>query len=138
MNKKSFFLGVVAGIVLSVVILVAIGLFSNKATGNDPAGDEPAINDPIEYLENPVNYEGKSETSFKVFQVLGDAALAKEKEEGSYFSDPYTGKVVLILGEGFYSEQVITVRNPQRVGTYSYTTKDNRPLTVPVVDGDMN
>ena len=66
MNKKSFFLGVVTGIVLTFVALFVIGLVNQKSEDNDP----------VQYLEKPVSYENKTETSFKVFQVLGSAALS--------------------------------------------------------------
>lgn len=124
MNKKSFFLGVVTGIVLTFVSLFVIGMITQNSAGND-----------IQYFENPVSYENKDETSFKVFQVIGDAALAMEKSHEEY--NWYDGNTVLILGDNFYSDQIVTVKNPQRVGTYSYTNKGGMPKTVPVIDGDM-
>ena len=63
MNKKSFFLGVLTGIVLAFVGLFAIGLVNQNSS------------DPIQYLEQPVSYENKTETSIKVFQVLGNATV---------------------------------------------------------------
>ena len=45
---------------------------------------------------------------------------------------------VLILGNNYYCDQIVTIKNPQRVGTYSYTNKGGRPMTVPVIDGDIN
>ena len=125
MNKKSFFLGVVTGVVLTFVILFVIGLVNLKSADNDP----------IQYLEKRVSYEDKTETSFKVFQVLGSVALASEISNKEYKC--YNGNTVVILGENFYSEQVVTVKNPQRVGTYSYTNKGGMPMTVPVIDGEM-
>lgn len=38
----------------------------------------------------------------------------------------------------YYSDQVVDVKNPQRVGTYSYANKGGMPMTVPVIDGDIN
>ena len=125
MDKKSFLLGVVAGVVLTFAVLFVIGVVSQ-------ASDE----DPIEYLEKPISYENKSETSFKVIQVLGNAALANEISDKKY--NWYYGNTVLILGENYYSDQIVKVKNPQRVGTYSYTSKGDRPMTVPVINGDMN
>ena len=58
MNKKSFFLGVVTGIVLTFAGLIVIGYVNQNEY------------DPIQYLEQPVSYENKTETSFQVFQVL--------------------------------------------------------------------
>ena len=74
MNKKSFFLGVVTGFVLTFVGLFVIGLVNQNSEENDP----------VQYLEKPVSYENKKETSFKVFQVLGNAALANEISNKEY------------------------------------------------------
>lgn len=125
MNKKSFFLGVVTGIVLTIAVLFIIALANQNSEGNDP----------VQYLEQPVSYEDKTETSFKVFQVIGSAALASEISNKKY--KWYNGNTVMILGDNFYSDQVVTVKNPQRVGTYSYTNKGGMPMTVPVIDGEM-
>ena len=125
MNKKSFFLGVVTGVVLTFVVLFVIGFVNQNS----------AENVPIQYLEKPVSYENKSETSFKVFQVLGNAALASEISNKKY--KWFEGNTVVILGENYYSDQVVKVKNPQRVGTYSYTNKGGMPMTVPVIDGEM-
>ena len=125
MNMKSFFLGVVTGVVLTFVIFFVIGLVYLNSADNDP----------IQYLEKRVSYEDKTETSFKVFQVLGSAALASEISNKEY--KWYNGNTVVILGENFYSDQVVTVKNPQRVGTYSYTNKGGMPMTKPVIEGEM-
>ena len=50
----------------------------------------------------------------------------------------YNGNTAIILGENYYSDQVVNVKNPQRAGTYSYTNKGSMPMTVPVIDGDIN
>lgn len=125
MNKKSFFLGAATGIVLTIAVLLVVELINRNS-----ADDEP-----IQYLENPETYENKSETSFQVFQVIGDAALASEissEELGLYL-----GTTVLLLGENYYSDQVVKMENPQIIGTYSYTNKGGRPMTVPVLEGTM-
>ena len=127
MNKKSFFLGVVTGIVLTFVGLFVIGLVNQNSAGNAP----------IQYLEKPMGYENKKETSFKVLQVLGNAALATEASDKIGGNVMYYGNTVLILGENYYSDQIVTVKNPQRVGTYSYTTNGGMPKTVPVIEGEM-
>ena len=126
MNKKSFFLGLLAGVVLTIACIFIIGLVNQHMNGSDP----------VQYLEEPVSYEHKKETSFKVFQVLGDAALANEVSDKEL--NWYHGNTVVILGENFYSDQVITIQNPQRVGTYSYTNKGGMPMTVPVIDGNIS
>ena len=125
MSKKSFFLGVVTGVVLTFVVLIVIGLVIQKSDANFP----------VQYLEKPVSYENKKETSFRVFQVLGNAALANEISNKEY--KWYNGNTVVLLGENFYSDQVVTVKNPQRIGTYSYTNKGGMPMTVPVIEGEM-
>ena len=126
MNKKSFFLGVLTGIVLTFVGLFVIVLVNQKS--EDSA---------IQYLENPVSYENKKETCFKVFQVLENKALANEVSDTVGNSVLYLGNTVLLLGENFYSNQVVNVKNPQRVGTYNYTNKGGRSMTVPVIEGQM-
>ena len=127
MNKKSFFLGVVTGVVLTFVVLFVIGLVNQNSADNDP----------VQYLEKPVSYENKNETSFKVLQVLGNAALATEASDEIGGDVMFLGNTVLILGKNYYSDQIVKVKNPQRVGTYSYTNKGGMPMTVPVIDGEM-
>ena len=125
MNKKSFFLGVATGAVLTFAGLFEIGLVNQNS----------AANDPVHYLEQPVSYENKKETSFQIFQVLGNAALASEVSNKEY--KWYNGNTIYLRGENFYTDQIVTVKNPQRVGTYNYTNKADRPMTVPVIDGVM-
>ena len=125
MERKSIFLGIIIGIVLTFSTLYLIGL------GNQNSEDY----DPIVYLEKAESYEGKRETSFKVFQVLSDGALMNEvshKESGRYF-----GKTVLIYGKYFYNDQVVTVKNPRIVGTYRYTTIKDLDMNVPIIEGEM-
>lgn len=122
MSKKSFIWGVVTGIVLTIAGLFVAGLISQYSS--------------VQYLEEPISYENKTETSFKVFQVLGNAALATEASD-RYSNVSYYGNTVLLLGEDFYCEQIVTIKNPQRVGSYSYTNKGGRSMTVPVIEGDI-
>ncbi len=129
MNTKSFLLGTLTGLVVG--ILLTLGFFFVVGLSNLDSVD--AL--PIDYLEKPVSYENKSQTSFKVLQVIGDAALANEISNEKY--DWYHGNTVLLLGKSYYSDQIITVKNPQRVGTYSYTNNGGMPMTVPVIDGKM-
>lgn len=126
MNKTvCFILGIVTGVILTFVGLFVIGLVNQKSGENDP----------VKYLEKPVSYENKSETSFEVFQVFGNAALAREESDRIDDDVMYLGNTVVILGENYYTDQVITIKNPQRIGTYSYTTNSGIPMTVPVIDG---
>ena len=128
MNKKSFFLGILTGIVLTFAVLFVIALVNRNSVATDP----------IQYLEQPVSYEDKAKTSFKVFQVLGNAALATEESDRIGGDVVYLGNTVMILGDNFYSDQVVTIKNPQRVGTYSYTNNGGMPMTVPVIEGNSS
>lgn len=98
---------------------------------------ESEENAPIKYIEKPVSYENKTETSFEVFQVFGNAALATEASDKIGGDVIYYGNTVLILGENFYTDQVVTIKNPQRVGTCNYTNKGGMPMAVPIIDGEM-
>ena len=121
MERKSIFLGIIIGIVLTFSTLYLIGL------GNQNSED----NDPTIHIEKGKSYENKKETSFKVFQVLSDAALMNE------IADKDFGKVVLIRGKDFYNDQVVTVKNPRIVGIYRYTTVENFDMSVPIIEGEM-
>lgn len=126
MNKKSFFIGMLSGVVLTIVALVVIAFVSKKASEDDA----------VQRLEKPVSYENKKITSFKVFQVLGeDAALAMESSNKEY--ELFYGNTVVLVGKDFYSDQVVTMRNPQRTGTYSYMNNSGIPMTVPIIEGEI-
>ena len=73
---------------------------------------------------------GKKSSSFQVFQVLGNCALASE-----YSGYSYMGKTVLLKGNNtvFYSDQEIKVKNPIQVGVYSYKNQGGMEMTVPVI-----
>ena len=119
MEIGTFFLGGIFGM---VIILFIDGLENRKSRDNDR----------IRYFEESVSYEGKKETSFEVYDVLGDAAIATEISLNYGKHKNYNGKFVLIRGEDFYDGQVINVRNPKRVGTYRYMSN-----TVPIIEGEM-
>ncbi len=125
MNKKSFLLGVLTGCILTFVIFIAIGYIKQYHSESDP----------IQYFEEPKSYENKQETTFKVLQVLGKAALANEVSSEEF--DLYMGNTVVILGGNFYSDQIVTIKAPQFIGTYSYTTNGGMPKTVPVIHGEI-
>ena len=127
MNKKSFFLGLVTGVILTFCVLFVIALVNRNSEETDQ----------IQYLEQPVSYENKKVTSFKVFQVLGNSALATEESDRIGGDVMYLGNTVVILGDNFYSQQIVTIKNPQRVGSLSYTNNAGMPMTVPVIDGDI-
>lgn len=120
MDKKSFFLGIVAGIMLTFVGLFIIAL----------VGDKYENADLIRYSDKPISYEDKRETSFKVFQILGDIALASEISEKDL--ELYDGNTVVIFNDdNFYNDQIVTIKNPCKVGTYSYISNSGRSMTVP-------
>lgn len=126
MNKKTFLIGMLSGVVLTIAALYVVNFFIQKESKDEA----------IQYIEKPVSYENKSETSFKVFQVIGeDAALANEISDRQL--DLYLGNTVVLTGNDFYSDQVITIKNPQRIGTYNYTSNRGLPMTVPIIEGDL-
>ena len=126
MNKKSFFIGMLSGVVLTIVALVVIGFVRQKNNEGDA----------VQYLEKPVSYENKKITSFKVFQVIGeDAALAMESSNKKH--EWFYGNTVVLVGKDFYSDQVVTMKNPQRTGTYSYMNNSGMPMTVPIIEGEI-
>ena len=119
MEIGTFFLGVIIGM---VVIIIIDGLEYRKSRDNDR----------VRYFEESVSYEDKKETSFEVYDVLGNAAIATEISLNYGKHKNYNGKFVLIRGEDFYNEQIINVKNPQIVGTYRYMSN-----TVPIIEGEM-
>lgn len=131
MNKKSFFLGAITGLVAGIILTLMASVVFAYVHRNSGGSDS------IDYLERPVSYENKHETSFQVLQVLGGAALATEASDKIGDRIMYNGNTVMILGEDFYSDQVVIIKNPQRVGSYSYTTNGGMPMTVPVIEGEM-
>lgn len=125
MNIKSYILGVISGVFLTLIVLMAIAYSVRDTISKDE----------IQYLEKPVSYENKKESSFQVFQVLGNAALAHEVSDVELES--FLGNTVMILGNDFYDDQVITIKNPLRVGTFKYTNNGGIPKTIPVLNGTM-
>ncbi len=126
MNKKPFLIGMLSGVVLTIAALYVVNFFIQKESKDEA----------IQYIEKPVSYENKNETSFKVFQVIGeDAALADELSDKQ--SDLYLGNTVVLTGKDFYTDQVVTIKKPQRIGTYNYTSNRGLPMTVPIIQGDV-
>lgn len=128
---KSFILGGVVGVVLTIVGLFVLVIVNEDSTDDDP----------VQYFEKPVNYENKKKTSFKVFQAWGKVALASEISNEEY--KWYNGNTVLLQKGQFYDDQVVELENPKQVGTYSYQTKEREIFgitlggdmkTVPVID----
>lgn len=118
MDKKFLIIGVVIGFVLSFIFFMILGYVTQQKEYNS-----------IQYLEKPVSYENKKEASFRVIQVMDpNTALA---HEGEYLTVGAT--TVVLLGSDFYSDQVVTVKNPQRIGTFSYVSGGGLQKTVPVI-----
>ena len=130
MDKKSFLLGTLTGVVLTFVALIVIAFMIKDSDTKDS----------VQYLNQPTSYENKKETAFKVFQVFDDAALAREASDYDIYydkpsEDMYLGNTVLIVGKNFYSDQIIVIKDPQRIGNFKYTNKGGMPMVVPVIDG---
>lgn len=113
----------VMGFALSFIFFLIVGYVIQHQKDNS-----------IQYLEEPVSYENKHTATFRVEEIpFSDAALAREQGNVGYY------KTVLLIGKDFYSNQTITINNPQRVGTYSYEVIKGVPKTVPIiVEGDIN
>ena len=120
MKLATYLFGVVTGIFITFAGL--LGLSENYRNSSE-----------VKYFEKPKIFENKKETSFQVFQVLKGASLAREASDKFGDNVSYYGTTVLILGENFYSNQIVIVKNPQIVGTYRYTNNAGIPMTVPVV-----
>lgn len=134
MNMKSFLLGIVVGVALTLAGAYCYS-YVKEAPIDEQADKES--NSPFVRFDKPKSYENKKETSFKVLQVFEDAALANEASDKIGGDVMYYGNTVLVLGENYYSDQIVTVRNPVILGTYSYTANNGMPKTVPVIDGEM-
>lgn len=134
MNMKSFLLGIVVGVALTLAGAYCYS-YVKEAPIDEQADKES--NSPFVRFDKPKSYENKKETSFKVLQVFEDAALANEASDRIGGDVMYYGNTVLVLGENYYSDQIVTVRNPVILGTYSYTANNGMPKTVPVIDGEM-
>lgn len=111
-------------------ILIGFGVGFGLKFGYDFITED----DPIHYYDESKPYGTKKEVTFTVFQVLDGGALAYE--EDCTFAI-LTGTKILLLGDDFYNDQTIQISNPIMIGTYSYTTKNNRELTVPVIEGEI-
>lgn len=112
----------IAGIVVGVILTIVVASMYTQGQGVKE-------NENLVYFETPKSYENKKTAKFEVFQVFNDAALANESSEYNM----YLGTTVLLLGNEFYTNQVVEIKNPQIIGTYSYVTKNERPLKVPVI-----
>lgn len=126
-----YLLGVLTGIVVSVIALIIIAIAINA--GNDPA---TRMSSGMTFFER--SGDVIKESSFKVFQALGDGtALAEGK--GDSHSSIYTGINVLLYNEKgtpYYDEQIVTVPHGKcfrQVGIYRYSARSGSVKTVPII-----
>lgn len=126
-----YLLGVLTGIVVTIIALAIIGVAINAK--NDPG---TRMSNGMSFFDTPG--EVINEPSFKVFQALGDgAALAEGK--GDSHSSIYLGVNALLYNEEgipYYDEQIITAPKGKcfrQVGIYRYHTKSGMDKTVPIV-----
>ena len=116
-----FFFGMIAGAVLTVLILALIGM------AKDSGGDNSGQTMPLK--------------SFRVFQVLPNGtALAESSEKDKVkYSFEYGDPIVLLLAaenSAYYDDQVIKVpagKVVRQVGTYRYETQNDFVKTVPII-----
>ena len=128
MNKTlTFILGIITGVVLTIITLFIIG----KATG---VGQDSSY-DGITMFEQPGDIIPAKK--FEVLQVVPNGALAKSEDTKFGFSE-FTGPIVLFLSNGqnsYYDGEVITVpkgKNARQIGTFQYETRMGYK-TVPIV-----
>lgn len=125
-----YLLGVLTGVVFTIIILAIIGVAMNAK--NDPS---TRMTSGMSFFETPGDIVEPS--SVKVFQALGDgAALAhcKGKEKYDLYGDPI---VLLYNGDEkpYYDEQIINASNGKcfrQVGIYRYSSRMG-DKTVPIV-----
>lgn len=123
----SFFLGIITGVLLTLVTLFIIG----KAIG---AG-QGTSDDGITMFEQPGDIIPAKK--FEVMQVVPNGALAHSEETRHGYSS-FTGPIVLFLSNGentYYDDEVITVpkgKVVRQVGSYQYETRMGYK-TVPIV-----
>jgi hypothetical protein len=117
-------------IILTFLLLVFVQANTLLANNLSTKGDEPHI----KQFENPISYENKKETTFKVFQVISTESAALAIERDDIFDKSYNGKVVLIVGDGpFYDSKIVKVKMPMMVGTFTYLSKGGSDKTVPII-----
>lgn len=141
MNKKSFLIGTLLGLVIGAVftftVLYIVGtVIDTKDTSTHSSADNKP--DGFKGFEHPISYEGKKKVSVKVMQVFDDFALAIEGTR--YRSDEiwYDGKVVMIIGSNHYIDEVVNINNPQQIGLYTYFNRYSRQMTVPVIQAESD
>lgn len=133
-----FLLGLLSGVVLTLVVLYIIG-----RTASSSEFDEPNVAQ-VQNPYGPTFFEQPGETfdfrSVKVFQVLeAGVALGMAEEKGKYTNTSYyTGITVLLYDKQthFYDEQIVKLSDNKvfkQVGIYRYPNTEENILTVPIV-----
>lgn len=128
MNKTvSFILGLITGVVLTILTLFIIGKAMSAGQGTSDDGitmfEQPGDIIPAKKLE--------------VMQVIPNGALA-HSEDTRHGISTFTGPIVLFLSDGqntYYDDEVITVpkgKSVRQIGSYQYETRMGYK-TVPIV-----
>lgn len=114
-----FVLGIIAGIILTMLFAVIATSTTKQRSG-------------LNMFENPGDCL-ISKSNLKVFQVLEPSAAL------TMIKDDYSSAVYLLVnneGKTYYDDQIVKLPTNtcfKQIGTYQYSTKDDRLKTVPVV-----
>lgn len=114
-----FVLGIIAGIILTMLFAVIATSTTKQRSG-------------LSMFENPGDCL-ISKSNLKVFQVLEPSAAL------TMIKDDYSSAVYLLVndeGKTYYDDQIVKLPTNtcfKQIGTYQYSTKDDRLKTVPVV-----
>ena len=122
--------GFLAGVIVTFLVLVVIGLSNQKSSPNIPGA---------KMFEQPT--EVVQESSFKVMQAIQENAALVNAKSGSYsFGDMYMGTLYLLInneGHYYYDDEIVKVpqgKKVRQVGIYRYETKMEIEKTVPIIE----
>ena len=121
-----FLLGMIAGGVLTFVMMLVLAIGANTSSNGMTLFDEPG--------------ECLSTGLFEIMQVIDDGvALANEIDKMRSSYNTHTELLVLLVndeGQLYYDDQVINVpigKCARQIGVYKYPTKSGFEKTVPIV-----
>ena len=122
-----FLLGMIAGVVLTFVMMLVLAIGANTSSNGMTLFDEPG--------------ECLSTKTFKVMQVVdNNHALAHEVEWNEVLESYISTNLLVLLtndnGEYYYDDQIIKVPKGmcmRQVGIYKYQTRMDIEKTVPIV-----
>lgn len=146
-TKKSFLIGTLLGLVIGAVftftVLCIVGtiIVTEGTSTHFPVDKMPdgSGNGDSKCFEHPISYEGKKKVSVQVIQVFDDSALAKEGTLDYNGEIEYiTGKVVMIVGNNHYTDEIVNINDPQQIGLYTYLNGYDRQVTVPVIQAESD